>query len=220
MTDPPSWNPSRRTLTETERRTLRAKIRSLTVRGRRASTVSLPITGGGVFVLWLWTMLASDAAWFVITGFWIVVGVAIALWVRRDLGKHGRHLDDMAQGLESALKRNAADVYDVRARAFAELEEIEDEGACYAFELEGDRLAFIQGQEFYQSARFPSLDFSLAYVLDEGGRSVEMFIAKRGAKVAPAKRIPAAIKQRLDIPEHLEMRVGTIRDLESILDRT
>jgi hypothetical protein len=211
------WEPSRRPLTQAERRALRATIRSLTVRGRRASIVWLPIAGGLVLVLWVWTILASDAPWFIVTAFWLIAGGGITLWVRRDMRTHGSHLEGMARGLQSALRRNAADVYDVRARAFAELEEIEDEGACYAFEIEGGRLAFIQGQEFYESARFPSLDFSLVHVLDEAGRTVETLIDKRGAKAAPARRIPAAIKQRLVVPDHLEVRVGRIDDLEGIL---
>jgi hypothetical protein len=67
-----------------------------------------------------------------------------------------RQLDAIVLSLESALRRNAADVYDVRAIAFAELEEIEDEGACYAFELEGERIVFITGQEFYEAPAFPA----------------------------------------------------------------
>lgn len=210
-------SPSRRPLTETERRVLRAKIRSLTARGRRASVVALPVTGGIVFILWLWTVLASDVNWVIVTAFWLIVGAGIALWVRRDMRSHERDFETMSRGLESALRRNAADVYDVRARLFAELEEIEDEGACYAFELDDGRIAFIQGQEFYESARFPSLDFSLVYVLDEADQSVDTLIDKRGAKAAPARRIPAAVKQRLDVPDHLEVRKGRIADLEDIL---
>jgi hypothetical protein len=210
----------RRPLTEAERRLIRAKIRSLTARSRRASTTFLPIAGGMVFVLWLWTILASDAAWYIVTAFWLIVGGGITLWVHRDMRRHGKHLEGMTRGLESALRRNAADVYDVRARSFAELEEIEDEGACYAFELDDDRLVFIVGQQFYESARFPSLDFSLVYVLDEGDQTVDMLIDKRGAKAAPARRIPAVIKQRLDVPEHLEVRIGKIENLEDSLGRS
>ena len=123
----------------------------------------------------------------------------------------------MAQGLESALRRSEADVYDIRASAHAVFEEIEDEGACYAFELEGGRVVFVAGQEFYEGARFPSLDFSLVYPLDEHGQPVEMFIEKRGGKTAPARRIPAAVKKSLNIPDHLELRAGRIDDLEGLL---
>jgi hypothetical protein len=165
----------RRPLTDNQRRLIRAKARSLTNTGRRASAISLPITAGVTSLLWLWTILASDASRLVVTVFWVVIGAGITLWVRRDMRTHARQLQGMAQGLESALRRNEADAYDIRGSAHAVFEEIEDEGACYAFELEGGRLVFVAGQEFYESPRFPSLDFSLVYPLDEQGQPVEMF---------------------------------------------
>ena len=61
MTGSQMFSPSRRPLTETERRVLRARIRSLAARGRRASVVALRITGGVVLSLWLWTILAVPA---------------------------------------------------------------------------------------------------------------------------------------------------------------
>jgi hypothetical protein len=210
---------SRRPLTTTERRLIRSKIRSLTARGRRASRVALPISGAVVFLLWLWTVLASDVSWVIITVFWLVAGAALALWVRRDMRKDAGMFERMAGDLESALRANSADVYDIRARSFAAFEEIEDEGACYAFELERDRLVFVAGQEFYEGAKFPSLDFSLVYVLDDRGRTVDMFIDKRGAKTAPARTIPAASKETFDVPDHLEVRSGRIENLEASLRR-
>ena len=211
---------SRRPLTATERRLIRSKIRSLTARGRRASRVALPISGAVVAILWIWTALASDAPWLIVSVFWLVVGGVIAVWVQRDMRAHGGDFRRMAHDLESALGRNAADVYDIHARAFAVFEEIEDEGACYAFELEGHRLVFISGQEFYEGARFPSRDFSLVYVLDERGETVDMLIEKRGAKSAPERTIPAASRKSLDQPQHLEVLPGTIDNLEAVLTAT
>jgi hypothetical protein len=209
----------RRPLTDIQRRALRSKIRHLKSTGRRASTIYLPITAGLVSLLWLWTILASDAPRLVVTGFWLAIGAGIALWARREMRTHAGQLDDMARGLESALTRNEADVYEIHATSFAALEEVEDEGACYAFQLEGDELVFIVGQEFYEAARFPSLDFSLVYPLDEHGNTVDMFIEKRADKATPTKTIPSAIKERLDVPQHLEMRTGMIDDLEAVLSR-
>jgi hypothetical protein len=207
----------RRPLTPTEMRLLRAKIRSLSARCRRASTIHLPIAAAFIVALWLLTLVASNAPWLIVTMFWIVIGGIITLWVGRDLRRDAGAFEDMARSLDSALRRNAADVYDVRARRFAELEEIEDEGACYVFELEGGRLVFISGQEFYPGARFPSLDFSLVYVLDEHGHAPDMLIEKRGPRAAPAKLIPAAVKRKLELPDHLEIRAGRIDDLEDQL---
>jgi hypothetical protein len=213
-------DPVRRPLTDTQRRAIRSKVRHLTTTGRRASTIYLPITAGLMGLLWLWTILASDAPWLVVTAFWFAIGAGIALWTRRDMRTHAAQLEGMAHRLESALTRNEADVYEIRAGSFAVLEEVEDEGACYAFQLEGDQLVFIVGQEFYEAARFPSLDFSLVYPLDEHGNTVDMFIEKRGDRAKPAKAIPSAVKERLDVPQHLEMRKGTVDNLEAVLGQT
>ena len=207
----------RRPLKDGERRLIRARIGNLRQRGRRSLAATAPIAGGTIFVLWLLTILASDAPWLVVTGFWLAAGTAITLWARRDMVQHERDLDAVATRLHSALEMNAADVYDVRARSFAEFEEVEDEGACYAFELSDDRLVFIVGQEFYESARFPSLDFSLVYVLDEKGRSVDLVIDKRAPKTAPARKIAASLKGRYEMPEHLEVRSGTVANVEQAL---
>lgn len=204
---------TRRPLTDSERRLLQSRIREFQARGRRARTVAAPITAGVVLVLWVATLLASDSPPLVITGFWLVCGGGLALWMRRDAGRDAQNFNAMAAGLQSALKMNAADVFDVRALAYAEFEEVEDEGACYAFELSDNRLVFIAGQEFYESARFPSHDFSLVYVLDEAGRTVDMVIDKRGPKAKPARTIPASAKKGMELPEHLEVRPGTIDSL-------
>lgn len=208
----------RRALTERERRLIRARIRGLQARSHRARTMAVPLTAGVLFVLWSLTMMASDAPWMVITAFWTLVGGGIAMWVRRDMRRDEGQLNAVAAGLSSASTRNEADVYDVRAVAFAEFEEIEDEGACYAFELDNRRLVFVMGQEFYPGARFPSLDFSLVHILDDKGNAVDMLIEKRGARTAPARTIPAAVKRRLTLPEHLEVRAGTVHTLEDGLE--
>lgn len=206
---------TRRPLTVTERRLIRARIRSFAARRNRATAVALPVTGGVVLVLWLSTILASDAPWAIVTGFWLVVGVVLGVWVRRDMAKPAGQFGRIVSRLESALRRNEANVYDIRAASFAELEEIEDEGACYAFELEADRLVFVAGQEFYGGARFPSLDFSIVYVLDEQGATVDMIVDKRGGKTSPAKTISAAAKRTLAVPDHLAVIEGRLEDLEA-----
>jgi hypothetical protein len=207
--------PHRRPLNERERRALRAKADSLRRRSRRAMTRWLPIGLGVLALLWLWTILASDAPWIAVTMFWLVAGSLIGWWVRRDMRSHAGQFDDMATALQSALNGGVADVYDVCARALAEFEEVEDEGACYAFEIEGPRVVFVTGQEFYPGARFPSLDFSLVYVVDEAGRTVDVLIEKRGARAQPDFTVPGIRAQGPERPDHLEVRAGT---LEAVMD--
>jgi hypothetical protein len=209
---------ARRPLKPAETRYLQAKIKNLQGRGRRTSKVYFPIVAAITVILWLVTIFIADAPWPVITVFWLVVGAVLALWVARDAKKDALELRSMAQSLQSALRRNAADVYDVQARDFVEFEEIEDEGAAYAFELHDGRVLIISGQEFYPGAKFPSLDFSLVYFLDENGQTVDMQIEKRGGRASPQRLVPAAIKERLEIPEHLETRPGGIAHLEDHLE--
>ena len=204
---------SRRDLTLSERRLIRAKIRYYGRLASRTSRAGL-LTGGLLtVVLWLLTVAASDAPLMVVTSFWILVGGGITFWTLRDLRSGRLHVSALVEGLESSLRRNTADVYDVRATSFAEFDEVEDEGACYAFEIEGGRVVFIAGQEFYEGARFPSLDFSLVYALDVKSNTADMFIQKRGSKAAPRQRIASAIKARLELPDHLEVRTGQLDDV-------
>lgn len=208
---------ARRPLKPAETRFLQAKIKNMLGRVRRTSKLYLPVTAAITFVLWLVTIFIADAPWFVITAFWLVAGLVLALWVARDAKKDAAQLQSMVQGLQSALKRNAADVYDVQARSFVEFEEIEDEGACYAFQVDERRIVFVSGQEFYSSAKFPNTDFSLVHLHDSHGKLIEMLIAKHGAKAVPVRTIPAATKSKLAVPDHLETIEGRLDDLESLL---
>jgi len=205
-----------RPLTEAERRLIERQIRDLagqSVRRRRSLSVGII----AVVVLWALTLAASDSPWMVVTAFWAVAGAVILLWVHRDLRSAGVAVDQMRVGLESARRRNTARVFDIRSRAFAELEEVEDEGACYAFEIDGPRLVFIVGQQYYAEAKFPSHDFSLVEVLDESGRAASEHIEKRGPRAEPARVIPAATKLGLRPPDHLEVLEGSVDDVETIL---
>jgi hypothetical protein len=210
---------SLRPLTPGELRLLGAKIRDLEARLARGPKALIP--GGAIIVvLWILTLVASDTSWLIITAFWIVIGSVIILWVRHGLKKDLRVLGDMLRGYESARQRNEAEVFEIKATAFAEFEEFEDEGACYAFELSGGRLVFVTGQEFYEQAKFPSHDFSLVHILNERGEPVDMIIEKRGPRVDPARTIPAAAKLDLEPPEHLQVLHGTLGDIEDLLGST
>lgn len=121
--------------------------------------------------------------------------------------------------MESALRRDEAENFDIVAEAYAEFEEVEDEGACYAFDLGDGRMVFLAGQQFYPSARFPSLDFSVVYPLDEDGRSADMWLEKRGRATEPDRVIPAAVKWELAdrIPEPLKVVWGSLVTVEEDL---
>ena len=187
-------------------------------RRRRASSAGLWVGMIVIAALWALTMALSDAPVLVITGFWVVAGAAIIFWVQKDTGRDRQSFDAMVAALGSALRRNLAEVCDIRSTRFAEFEEVEDEGACYAFELEdGNGIVFLSGQQYYEEARFPSLDFSLVFPLDEAGRTADMLIEKRGPKAVPERVIPASVKDRLAIPEDLQILPRPLDDIEKRL---
>jgi hypothetical protein len=217
--EPMQLQPRKRRLTAAEKRLLSARARQLRTRAAAGPRRILLLSGAVVGLLWMLTLLASDAAWWAITVFWVVVGSAFTFWMWRDAQRDAVHIRAQAQQLESAKTRDEAEVFDFTARAYAEFEEVEDEGACYAFDLDGDAVAFVVGQEFYPAARFPSLDFSLVYPLDEAGHSVDMLIEKRGPTATPARVIPGAVKSKLEIPEHLAVVRGGLERIEEALPR-
>ena len=192
----------RRPLTDGQRRALVAKARDLRQRSQRRGRV-YAIAPMGIAVLWLLTILASDQSWQTVTVFWVVVGAGISVWVAHDFRRDMRYLRSQAEMIESACRRNEADVVDVQSTEYISFEEYEDEGACYAFALEEGGVLVLLGQQYYPSSRFPSLDFSIVTPLDEKDRPVDEFIEKRGARAEPSRVIPAQTKLNLEFPDEL-----------------
>ncbi|MCC6409383.1 MAG: hypothetical protein IT453_19650 [Planctomycetes bacterium] len=205
---------STRRLSESERRVLRA---TLTARRKQLSSAllrSLGATGvlcGGLCVLTSW---ASGVRAPIVVLAWAVIAVVIAAWsnisTRRELGVTIRALEDV-------LARDEAHVVHIRASAVVELAEVDDEGACFAFQVDERRIVFVCGRDFHASAKFPNDDFSLVEVRDARGALVESLIAKHGAKTAPARTIPARTRRSLIVPEHLATVEGRIEELERLL---
>jgi len=212
-----------RPLTPAERRLLRCcaahrrnRLRAL---GKRVFLTGLVVFG----TLWLLTLFATQFGanararpirWYIPTLLWLVFGSAISLQSYR-AGK--RKFASSVRAFESALQANSAREVRIRSHEMVEFEEIEDEGACYAFQLEGRRVVFITGQWFYSSPIFPTSDFSIVTVRGQDGTVAEQFLKKRETKLKPIRKIPARIKEGLKIPEHLQVIPGELGELERLL---
>jgi hypothetical protein len=75
------------------------------------------------------------------------------------------------------------------------------------------------GQEFYADDNFPNSDFSLATVLGPGNAIVDEIFTKNGAKLEPERRIARDVKDRLTIPDHLEVINADLASIETFLAR-
>jgi len=184
-----------RPLSTTEKRLLRARLHALQRRRRsvfRRITLAVSIVAG---VLWAATLVASDAPWWAIGGFWIVVGGVLAFWVFR---MESASLAAATADVRSALRYDRVSVVEVRANELVEIEEHEDEGACWLFQLP-EEILVLSGQDYYETGKFPNDDFSLVEVRREDGRMLERLIETRGTKLAPLKRLPASARSLLPL---------------------
>lgn len=208
---------TRRPPTKSERRVLNAALafrrKQLRLSFRRGALACAVMFGG----LCAWTLAASNAPRWIVLTFWSAIAIPISIWAHVSTR---RELSAGLKALEDTVARDEADVVHIQSSAMVEFEEIEDEGACYAFQVEDRRIVFVSGQEFYASAKFPNTDFSLVHLHDSRGKLVEWLIAKHGAKAVPVRKIPAAIKSKLAVPDHLETIEGRLDDLESLLARS
>jgi hypothetical protein len=211
-----------RPLNADERSQLTARVRNARVESSRA----LLKTGGASAlvcgVLMLLTLWLSDAPAVVIVGFWAVMTVLFTLWT----GMPWRRLmRGQIPILEDALTANRAREVRLRSNRVVEFEEVEDEGACYAFDRgyafdrDGSSAIFITGQEFYEDDDFPNSDFSMIELLGTSGTPVDVLLSKRGRKLAPERVVPASIKDGLELPEHLEIVQAPLERVESALGR-
>ena len=204
-----------RPLTKAEVRLLKGKISS---QGRRRSRYRARIARVSVG-LWIagsvLTLVANQARSerVVVLIAWAAIASLIAVWLLLE-DKSGRAF--RVGAFEDALRRNEAHVIRIQSDQMVALDEQEDEGACFAFQV-ADRIVFVSGQEFYPSASFPNSDFALVEISDSRGRIVEMAIETAGKKLQPIRTIAAESKSRLQIPDHLHIILGRLDDIERLL---
>ena len=207
-----------RPLSKSERRLLESKISALHQREKqyrvRSVKISLALWGGASGL----TLLANPAnrtasGWPVVELVWGGIALLMAVWL---ILKDRRQRLARIHSIRDALYRSEAHVVRIRSDAVVEFEEEEDEGACYAFQA-AENIVFISGQEFYPSAKFPNTDFSLVQIRDRRGAPVESLIATDGKRLQPIRTIPAELKAKLRVPEHLQVLEGKLDDLDRLL---
>ena|SRR5215472_2164264 len=205
-------NESLRALNKSEYRLLESALAFRQRRWQRGKIFGLIALVIALGALCIATVVAP---WQVSAVAW-TAGIVISVWSYSDVR---RDILPIIRRLESALQRNQARVVRIQSTAVVEFEEEEDEGAAYAFQLEGEKIVVISGQDFYPSAKFPNSDFSLVDILGEDGSVVEGTIAKQGTKLKPTRVIPAKVWRTLRVPDHLETIAGTLDHLEQLLAR-
>lgn len=82
----------------------------------------------------------------------------IAIFERR------RGISIRIQRLRQALALDRAYITEVRATGYASFREFEDLGAFFVFQVEPDKLFVLRGQDYYETPRFPCLNFEIVSI--------------------------------------------------------
>ncbi len=200
-----------RQLTPEERGILERRCSALEVSSRAAMRRMGWISAAVCGVLAVLTLLASDASNVVVLVFWLTLAGVLTLWT----GLPERRLLRAQYGaLAEALKTDRARDFRIQATRVVEFEEIEDEGACYAFALDDQHTVLIVGQQYYESMSFPNDDFSIVEVLSASGTPVDELLIARGRKLPPERIVAADVKDVLELPEHLTVLPVRLDDVE------
>jgi hypothetical protein len=203
-----------RPLSGEEHAQLRARLANARAESKRALLKMGGASASVCTVLLILTLLASDAPPVLIAAFWIVLCLVFTLWI----GLPWRRLmRDQVRVFEEAIRTNRAREIRLQATRVIEFEEEEDEGACYAFDHDGNAAVFIVGQEFYEDDDFPNTDFSMVEILGERGQAIDVLLIKRGRKLQVERIVPAEVKNRLELPEHLTIVPGPLDRIEASL---
>jgi hypothetical protein len=166
-------------------------------------------------VLWGLTVIASKLVLWP-TVLWMSFAVAFPLWIG-----WGEHRSNRARrrGIESALAANRVDEVRVATTEAVALDEIEDLGEAWAFQVEPDRVLFFGPRQALPRG-FPTTDFSYAEILDAAGEIVDVRFKLRGERLEPMRRIPAEDQGGFDLSRDREILPGRLDRLESLLRRS
>jgi hypothetical protein len=185
-----------RKLTEKEIKFLKTNIQAREKRNRsryKAIIIQCLIGYGiaGVICL-LGNLLSKDQPpfWFYMIIFW-GAGTFLAFSLAKNAYRENMENSRMLSFLTDALQNGKARVEKIQSQRMLEVEELEDEGACYFFEVEARKLFQLYGQEYYSSATFPSTEFCLIDIIDSNGNPVASFLENNGEKLSPYRMICA-----------------------------
>jgi hypothetical protein len=91
------------------------------------------------------------------------------------------------QGYRSILEANRVVVHVVRSQSCIKFAEHEDEGDLWMFQLSADEVLVLKGQEYYETRRFPALNFEIIAMGD-----LPIQLRTQSAKISPQETISSS----------------------------
>ena len=180
-----------RELNKTERKQLQELSKTLSENSKSNVRTFLVITLAiAAFCLFMYFKEGTVIISLVTFGIYVL----IALWVYfESYIKNNRRKKSIQQTLEN----NSVDITRIETKRFFQLDEADDEGYYYLFELADKRTISIGGQDFHPSRKFPNSCFEVAIAKDNKNEITLFERYDLGDKIKPEKRINKQEKWRL-----------------------
>ncbi|WP_315817878.1 hypothetical protein [Paraflavitalea speifideaquila] len=141
----------------------------------------------------------------------IGIGVWVTLEGRLKLNKERNSIGFLKQ-------KNIVTVVEVSSDRYYELEEQEDEGVHYLFQLDNNKVFSFGGQDFYPDKQFPSDKFEIVEGRGIKNEVLLLEVFNYGTKIEPSKIITGQTKWDLlglsdyPDPDRLTVKEGTIEE--------
>lgn len=144
-------------------------------------------------------LLANTPPWLNIMVFFAgALGIWLAMEIMQLKERQRSHC--ASKKLEQGLRCSRVQVQCITSTRLIEIEEIEDEGACWYFEVSQDHLLELVGQDFYETDDFPSTCFEIIEVLNEDNDCIDWRLNPLGKKLKPTLLITAKDKLKPYLP--------------------
>jgi hypothetical protein len=123
----------------------------------------------------------------------------------------------LQERLQRALDAGWCEETRVVASAVVKLEDVEDFGDAFAFQVGPDEVLFLKGQHLPATRRFPTTDFSLLAFFAAEHEEVGLRWVPRGRRLVPQRVLSADEQEGLAAPADGDVLTGRLETLEAHL---
>ena len=135
-----------------------------------------------------------------------IAGFLLKLFAGFDYYKNFRKFK---QNSEEATEVN---VREIKAERLIEFQEFEDLGVMYCFEVEPNKFFILNGQDYYETPRFPCLNFEIIEI-----QGLLYTIRPKSKKHKPDRSLPETVARDLGFYENEVLIEGTFENIEENL---
>lgn len=204
---------------ELNRKELKQLQKRVTNLNKNTKTQNKILIGGAVIII-IFSLIVHLNSNTIIALATFGIYFLIAFWVYIEaLIKNSKQL----RSIEQTIEKNIVFVTKVESRKFIQLDEEEDEGFFYLFELNNKKTISIGGQENDPSKKFPNDNFEIAIAKDDKKHIILLERYDMGDKINPTKRIKGREKWKLlesvnyPNPEEFEIIDVNLESVESYI---